>query len=378
MDARRRRRLLQVAGRDVGDLPRDPCGQMRELGQVGRLVLHDGARDPLVPRPGGLPHQLGGGEVVQLLAGARGPDPLGQLEHAVERRRAAFRVAHHEDVRARRGRAGVIAGNLGKQWHERRPLADPPDPPGRRARAEGGHDYRSRRGLAKDRRAGKPSADRPGAPLPPERRRRPRGGDRRAVRHRAPDGCAVGPRLWRTGMAWKRWPQAACLRKPSRRLSPAMPAMPVRSRSGRGRQRDRRDPRHHHVVDAEAVVQLVVRHGDAERAHRLRQQDLDQVDAAVGQAAGIAEHLLVERAADGDRELRALVGHVGQQEGEGVELGQAADVPVHAEGVVAVEPVAAARCWCRSASSAAGCRCAPRAPCRRRWCRRRCPVRRRW
>ena len=354
MDARRRRRAPAGSSGETSAIA-GARGEVGELGQVGGLVVHDGARDALVPGAGGLRRQLGGGEVVQLLAGARGPDPLGQLEHAVERRGPAFRVAHHEDVRAGLGEGRGHLGNLGKTARANA---------GRNGRGARGRVRRRARGSGTIGAGGEPAGPRMGASArTPGRARACRGSEggeaetERTVRH----GCAGRSRGVRGGrMARKRG-----LRRPAgeaeRRRSPAMPAMPVRSRSAAGGSGIGATRATMTLIDAEAVVQLVVRHGDRERAHRLRQQDLDQVDAAVGEAACrcrsrcsksvppmVIENFAPWSATSVSRKASAL------------NFGQAADLPVHAVGVVAVEPVrAAARC--RSGSSAAGCRCAPRA-----------------
>ena len=253
----------------------------------------------VVAGAGGLAHQLGGGEEVQLLAGARGPDPLGELEHAVERRGAAFRVAHHEDVRARRHRAaagpgdggdlGQACGSATAGYPSRHGKSPRPDTwgagPARRRRALRRRPRRAgappvrRRGKRRDlprgeaaahRRlsAGRDSAGVPGsraapaaiAALTPARSRR-RGG-----RSRAPSGLAgnAEERPPGSGGAMSRDGRGAV-----RPWGAAAPGGAEADEAGdqqqrRRRHRHRRDLGHHRAVDAEAVVQPVVEQPDGQ------------------------------------------------------------------------------------------------------------------
>ena len=182
--------------------------------------------------------------------------PSAELQHAVERRGAAFGVADDEDVRARRHRArGAGPGEAFRPWQ---------------------HMHSARHGGQ----AGTAGVEPAGRRVPPGRaevnRCRPR---------------------TRTARDW-RAPRAEA-RPPGRALRGSGPA----ARSGRGgapppggaekadeagdeqrgrrRHRDRRDVRHRHAVDAEAVVQPVVEQLDRQAVHRLVEQDGDELDVAV-------------------------------------------------------------------------------------------------
>ena len=196
---------------------------------------------------------------------------------------------------------------------------------------------------------------------------------------RAPARCPSSRASWMRPGGVGRAPRVAPRRGSAarrRRRRPTRPTRPVPSRSAAGGSGTGARPTAAPSMPKPSLVLSCIS-STVRLVTASESMILHELDVAVRELAVGAGEVRVERVPDLDRELAADVGGVEHEEGERVELAEPADLPLHAEVVVAVEPVAAERRArgavaapghgrCRRGPAASRCRRPPSGRCRRR------------